>query len=300
LCDRIGPGLAFHTDDPRGMRALRGLGRRWVPADAVDPASAALLVWEPPAVPTDADLAPFRRLLGEEFRIEAPEAVPGRRQVAALSALARSLPFARPFQRLREAARFAWAPLGFATGVPVERFGFDGGVPEDLVELRAFDPLHGEFVVVLRPADPREQVVVAQVEPDTTLLSTWERVATTLRRRPVPDPRGLRTVRTLSIPVVHLDCTETFGALLGARSETPGRGWTLTAFGQSVRLRIDERGAELRSTGFAGSLEMGGTPPEPDIDLVVDRPFLVALRRTDAEVPYLLLWVGGPAVLEPR
>jgi hypothetical protein len=38
-------------------------------------------------------------------------------------------------------------------------------------------------------------------------------------------------------------------------------------------------------------------PPLPQHVMVFDRPFLIMLQRSDADVPYFALWVENPEIL---
>lgn len=291
----IGAGVKFRGRDPIGQRAIDALDRRPFPRGAVDPAATALVVWNTPGPPAEGDVARMRQLLGERF--ELPRAS-DQRGIAVLAALAKRLPFAERFDVLDEPIRFAWAPLGVATGVSVRGFGFvEGGACSEQVELLAWEPHREEFVLELRPADAGERILIAKVDPADTLDGTWEKVrawCASSSRRWIGSVEGLRRV---AIPCVELDTRQSFDAVVGARSLTPPPGFELTHFEQWNRFRLDHEGAIIESTTFAGALSMG---PPPEVDFVVDRPFLLALKRADADVPYLLLWVGGPAVLVRR
>jgi hypothetical protein len=295
----IGVGAAFRAAGPAGQRAVDGLGRRPFPQDAMDPAATALAAWRTPGGPTESDLARFRQLLGAQFEFPGGASGPG---VAAIAAFSKRLPFAQRFDPLDERIRFAWAPMGVMTGVSVETFGsVGGGRCIEQVDLLAWEPHRDEFVLELRPADAAERILVAKLDPADTLEATWDAVrawCARSARRPLLTVPGLRRV---AIPTISLDARASFADLLGARSAKPPPGFELTTFEQWNRFRLDQDGAEIESIAFAGALELGGDPTAPSpVDFVVDRPFLVALKRADAEVPYFLLWVGGPAVLVRR
>ena len=60
--------------------------------------------------------------------------------------------------------------------------------------------------------------------------------------------------------------------------------------GQSIRFRLDERGAVLKSEAASA----GGDGYR---QMVFNKPFLILLKRRDAGKPYFALWVGDPELL---
>ena len=143
-------------------------------------------------------------------------------------------------------------------------------------------------VVEIRPADARERIVLARLEPKATLEATWAAVAEILRtwRADSVEPGS-----TFAVPTIRLDAEQEFSEFLGAPLAGVENSY-LRGFHERVRFVLSERGASIRAEA-AVVLSLGIHP-----DLVFDKPFLVALRRADAPTPYFLLWVGNDALLE--
>jgi hypothetical protein len=57
---------------------------------------------------------------------------------------------------------------------------------------------------------------------------------------------------------------------------------------------MDEKGVRLRSESHVG-IGCSGSPPE--VRMIFDRPFLVMLKRIDAENPYFAMWVDNAELL---
>jgi hypothetical protein len=64
---------------------------------------------------------------------------------------------------------------------------------------------------------------------------------------------------------------------------------------QSIRFRLDERGAILKSEAGVALSEDGSKPRQ----FIFDKPFLILLERRDAARPYFALWVDNPELLAP-
>jgi len=62
---------------------------------------------------------------------------------------------------------------------------------------------------------------------------------------------------------------------------------------QSIRFRLDERGAILKSEGWASA----GKLPRA---YIFNKPFLILLKRRDAENPYFAMWVGNAELMISR
>ena len=99
----------------------------------------------------------------------------------------------------------------------------------------------------------------------------------------------------LLIPVLNFDIVQRYRDLEGRRISSSSRkldGKELFVAAQSIRFRLDERGAILKSESAGGG--GFGSPKE---NLVFDKPFLILLQRKRAENPYFALWVGNAELL---
>jgi hypothetical protein len=101
------------------------------------------------------------------------------------------------------------------------------------------------------------------------------------------------------IPVLNFDILQRYSELEGRRISSPSRkldGKELFVAAQSIRFRLDERGAVLKSEGGGA----GGFGGMPDKNLIFDKPFLILLQRERAENPYFAIWVGNAELLVSR
>lgn len=100
----------------------------------------------------------------------------------------------------------------------------------------------------------------------------------------------------LYIPVLNFDVLRKYSELYKHPIHTANEnidGTSITFAAQSIRFRLDERGAILKSEGIDAS---GLT----ERNLVFDKPFLIMLKRQEAKVPYFALWIGNTELLVPK
>ena len=99
-------------------------------------------------------------------------------------------------------------------------------------------------------------------------------------------------MQTLLIPVIDFDVVRRYSELEGCAvtSVAEGVSQRLDVAIQTIRFRLDERGASIYSEAIAA----GGTPPPP---LLFDKPFLIYLKRRSARNPYFAAWIANTELL---
>jgi hypothetical protein len=106
----------------------------------------------------------------------------------------------------------------------------------------------------------------------------------------------------LVVPQVALFVERNYGELTGVPVENLEGGLPLQAARQYPRFQLDESGAALEAEAiaqFVGIDDAPDRPPDRPRKFVFDRPFLMALRQPNAQVPYFVLWVGNTELLIP-
>ena len=71
----------------------------------------------------------------------------------------------------------------------------------------------------------------------------------------------------------------------------------ITSAVQNIRFQMDEKGVRLKSESHISIGCSANGPPRIDYFLIFDKPFLLLLQRTDAEMPYFALWVDNAELL---
>ncbi len=224
--------------------------------------------------------------------------------IVAYAYLYKDLEFPRPFERLDD-------PLAFA-GARVASFGIgpykaaQRPMYEQVTILDYQNP--DDFVIELRTKSPGDQVILAKIPPAPTLAATVERVLSVVRRQPAADQLGafgpsMMPGDRLQVPKLNFDIQRRFDEielhkLLTANSKVAPDLWVLLAR-QDTRFQMNETGVKLRSEanltfGCSATVE-----PSPTHLLIFDKPFLLMLKRKDADQPYFALWVENAELLVP-
>jgi hypothetical protein len=154
------------------------------------------------------------------------------------------------------------------------------------------------FAVDLDRHSRPNQVVLARVDRKQTLTETLAEVDR--RSRAYASQPGARWDQTLSfrdtllVPNMRWKVRHRFRELLGERKflKFDGRDWPVVAAEQTVAFRLDPRGAGVRSSADVKAGKSG--PPR---HLHFDQPFLLYLKKRDAERPFFVMWVENAELL---
>lgn len=205
--------------------------------------------------------------------------------------LFKELPFRWAFTRFHE-------NLGF-DGYLVDSFGIAQFLDDQADEVKMAGQVvvldhknNDEFIVELKSRSPDDRLILAKVPPQKTLAAT---IAAVERRVAGATPSHIREMEDLFIPVLNFDILRRYPELCSRPIRSPNKRLDGTGIGlaaQSIRFRLDERGAVLKSEVVFAK---GETPR----NLVFDKPFLILLKRREAAHPYFALWVGNAELLAP-
>jgi hypothetical protein len=149
-----------------------------------------------------------------------------------------------------------------------------------------------DFIVELATRSKEDRLLLAKVAPRSTLAET---IATVKDRVTSVEPAPMPDGTDLLIPVLNFDILQQYSDLEGRRISSSSRkldGKELFIAAQSIRFRLDERGAVLKSEAAGG-----GGFGSPKKNLIFDKPFLILLQRKRAQNPYFALWVGNAELL---
>ncbi len=296
------------ADDSDGVRAM---SLHPFPREALDPKTFVVAGGGHPDPVGDRFSDALRATFGAVPEgVEAPNPASGR--AAAYAYLLKEIRFRVPFVACDEPVSFRTGPTSFFGCTEVQAFGYVGanhdGAPTDpqghrldedlpLTQVRLHwqdDPESpSEFIIELLP-DSRDRILLARIEPESTLERTWQEVARRTGRGGAPLPGFER----FAIP--KIDIGKLVANFDGLRGTIPQKGtrpaWTLERFAQWTKFRLDETGARLESfSGITMTQVLGDAPEYPSY--VFDRPFLVALIEKGATRPYFLLWIGNADLL---
>lgn len=148
-----------------------------------------------------------------------------------------------------------------------------------------------DFIITLKSGSPQDEIVLAKVTPEKTLLET---VKSVFRRLHTTSSMDLERNDTLQIPKLDFDILREYSEIAGRKVlNTRFSGYSISKAIQSIRFKLDEEGAFLKSE-TAISLSKSASMPRW---LVFDRPFLLCLKEKNGQYPYFVMWVDNAELL---
>ncbi|MCX7427884.1 MAG: hypothetical protein NTW96_19930 [Planctomycetia bacterium] len=157
-----------------------------------------------------------------------------------------------------------------------------------------------EFAVDLCAESSPSQIIVARINREPTLAAALARVESEraeLEKTREKDPGWAQFVErigprdVLLVPDICWRISHHF-AELECKTFTNSKlaGQRLDVAQQDISFRLDRSGAELKS-------ESKQYCKPQDIHYVLDRPFLICMKKRDAKTPYFVMWVENAELL---
>lgn len=206
--------------------------------------------------------------------------------------LEKDMPFKYPFRRFHDGLRFQ--------GHTVQSFGIEQYDPSNAMDREMAGQVSvidckgrdRDFIAELRTERQGDRLILAEVPPRRALRETILMVE---KRVSVSKPRPMFNESYLRVPVLDFDILRGYPELLEHRINARGTKADGRCIGialQSIRFRLNEKGAKLKSEAeIAGGISF--------TNLVFDKPFLILLQRKGARNPYFAMWVGNADLLMP-
>jgi len=155
---------------------------------------------------------------------------------------------------------------------------------------------HGalEFAIDLCKDSKPNQIIIACIPAKESLLATLEDVERKIVEHP-PEyfNKGLEPDAVVLVPSLNWNITHHFTELEGTDKRLVNRGfegrWVNAAL-QSISFRLDRSGVELESE----AKHVVGPIP---VNYLVDRPFLIYVRKRGTLRPFFVMWVDNAELL---
>ncbi len=233
--------------------------------------------------------ASLRKKFGEEA--PAPLRAIPEEGALAVAFLVKTLAFAKPFDRQREPLPWRGAE---GEKTPLQAFGLmkvDGQTPKELTaQIQILNDRRGEYVIELKTTSDKDRLILAQVEPKTTLLDTLEDVRKRVRES-TKAPFAIQVTDQCLIPCVQIALERIYNEIVGKKVLNEKlKDHVVREARQSLRFTLDEKGAAVKSEAKIRIPKNGHAPRQ----IVFDRSFLLYLERVGAENPYLAIWFENP------
>jgi hypothetical protein len=248
----------------------------------------------------------IRRELPAKFPGKAPPTFPGIGQgsFVAYAYLQAQVDFGVPYFQARQALQFTEAD---GQQVPVYAFGIRMEDDYAYDQLRTqprilyTDPEQHEFrgealnyirfAVDLDGSSSPSQIIVACLERRSTLAAMLADLEAVTKGVAVQERLGPRDV--LLIPNLFYRVTHHFTALEHKAFQNPVlAAQQMDVAQQDIQFKLARSGAELRS-------ESKSYCKPPRTDYVLDRPFLIVMRKRGVTQPYFVMWVDNAELLQP-
>ncbi|MCX7012917.1 MAG: hypothetical protein NTW86_10235 [Candidatus Sumerlaeota bacterium] len=163
-----------------------------------------------------------------------------------------------------------------------------------------------EFAIDLCADSSPSQIVVARIAREPTLAAALERIdrestkVDELTQKTPENAVYLREVRPedmLQVPDMLWRISHRFAELENRPfANSKLRGQNLDVAQQDILFRLDRSGAELKSEA---KMYGYGILYGPHTDFVLDRPFLICMKKRGAASPYFVMWVDNAELLCP-
>lgn len=197
--------------------------------------------------------------------------------------------------------------IRFSTGSVVKGFGLDqhGGSHEmrNQVEVLYASVGHGrelqEYAVDLCRDSSPNQIVAAVVQPGANLAECLARHHALIAGQPM-DERGRRLLPDdeLRVPNTNWRIEHHYGELEGRRIQTREGFLFLKTAIQSIDFRLDRTGAAVSSESRLDVAKKDeGFRPRL---FYFDRPFLLLMKKRNAEHPFFVVWIDNDELLQKR
>lgn len=291
-----GEAVRMENQDP----AVDSLNRATLAKSDLDPDTYVVAA----APSTDRALRDLRARVNKAFKgAVTPELIPDPASLppnafVLYAALFVNLPFDKAFKRLEDPFLFG--------NEKVAAFGTKGlfGDPHQENKIRAQVSLcdyrdADDFVVALSTKRTAHQLILAKVPPSATLADTARSV---LSRVPAQPAGSSSAYKHLVVPITDYDLSRSYPELVGRPLTVKNplfHGMPIIAAVQSIRFKLDERGALLRSEALALAECKSASRNDEPPDLIFDKPFLVLLKLTTSDTPYFAMWVSNAEILTP-
>jgi hypothetical protein len=203
--------------------------------------------------------------------------------------LSKELPFQWAFTRFH--GRFVFE------GEQVDAFGIGQFLKIQKDEVRMASQVavldhrnNDDLIIELATQSKDDRLILAKVPPQKSLGET---IAMVENRIAGAKPMPMHEAEDLVVPVLDFDVLKEYPELCNHPIVAAGKkfdGKSLASAKQSIRFRLDEKGAVLRSETVVAACM-------PERMLVFNKPFLILLSRREAKHPYFALWVGNAELL---
>lgn len=153
-----------------------------------------------------------------------------------------------------------------------------------------------EFAIDLDKRSQEDQIVVAYISPESTLEESVKKVQERIAEAEASED-GYDSPTVLLVPDTVWQIAHRFTEIEGHKFSNPTmKGQTISRAFQYTQFRLDHEGAVLKSEA---GMDSASEHPEFKRHYIFDRPFLLYMKKRDADKPYFVMWVANAELLNP-
>jgi len=150
-----------------------------------------------------------------------------------------------------------------------------------------------DFIIRLKTKEIREELILAKIPPQKTLLETYTHVRQRIAN--FKKITFLQERETLQIPIIDIKAAHQFAELGNQRILNKNLSNMLIGqASQTIQFRLDETGA---TAIFMAKMVVEGISDNIPRHLIFDSPFLLYLKEKKANYPYLIIWIENSELL---
>jgi len=219
-------------------------------------------------------------------------------------------------------------PNGFGFPYDREPFAYDG--------FEKYSFLPKGFIIKIKTKSDTDELIISTVPVEETLEKTYQKIydlssekvekyynnelvpdsvkknllhrgipenqfaeaCNELKRRYLIKPAG-EWIHTLIIPKINFNIIHSYQELIGRhlnknKDNNYANSFIASAI-QGIDFALNEKGALLKSFVFIGVCT--GTPRDPFINCIVDRPFVIYLKNKNSDLPYFMAYIDNAELL---
>jgi hypothetical protein len=148
-----------------------------------------------------------------------------------------------------------------------------------------------EFVVSLETKEPKDELILALIEPRETLRDTYGKVMGLLSSK---SAYPLSNAAVMLVPKMNFQVEHDYRDLLKKTIVTGSDTFTIAQAKNVTRFVLDEFGARVKSLSSIAAVK------SIPLELVFDRPFMIIMKEKQSPLPYFAVWVGNAELLSRR
>jgi len=290
LCAYFGEDVRLQGEPPM----VPALNKKVSTKEDIDDASCVTMA----GMVKDSIIEKIKKALQDKFGGQAsPKLIPDPKSlqpmdIVAYAYLFKNLEFKTPFEDLENPIYFSEKPV---KAFGIKEYGAKTQEMGKQVVIYSYVS-QDDFVIELTSKSEGDRLILAKVQPGTTLLET----VTAVQKRIVEDKKeSMRRKDCLMAPKMNFDVTRSYDEIIGKALVNPkGAGYFIAAALQNIRFRLDEKGAVLKSEALIIAT-LGAAINESRM-MIFDKPFLVTMTKKGRGIPYFALWVDNPELLVPE